>query len=215
MRAIYFLIAAAVLLGVTACTNSDSVLEESSAFESVKDTYGIETVYSGLEGESDIPLVSLDDMRGVLEALRQGANQQKECVIEDLPGSDFGGSDAITRKVMMKEMCKVMTRNGAAQEDYILCVELKFSLDDGNIYYFGTDYSYTSDLFDWRAKGLSLSPVKNSDGYEYAFDTQSYLYFKIADQGNQLVKVPVVFNGSYNFKQGKGTYDFLLLKDVK
>lgn len=91
-------------------------------------------------------------------------------------------------------------------------VELKFSFEKEQVYYWGTDYSYSSDLFDWRAQGLSLTPMKNSDDYTYEFESESYLYFKVSDEANTLVKVPVVFRGNYSFQMQKGTYSFKLLK---
>lgn len=61
-------------------------------------------------------------------------------------------------------------------------------------------------------KACLLTPMKNSDDYTYEFESESYLYFKVSDEANTLVKVPVVFRGNYSFQMQKGTYSFKLLK---
>lgn len=57
--------------------------------------------------------------------------------------------------------------------------------------------------------------MKGGDGNTYGFESESYLYFKVKDEGNVLVKVPVVFKGNYNFLTEEGTYSFQLLKYSK
>ena len=64
-------------------------------------------------------------------------------------------------------------------------------------------------LFNWQGYGASLSTTAERNS---VFSSTSYLYFRVSDQGDCLVKVPVSFKGNYNFKDNKGTYSFTLSK---
>lgn len=207
MKTIYSFIVIALAFGLTSCANTENdVVETTSLFESVMKTYGAEYASYNLVGTNNIPSVLTEEVRSVLESLRQNSNALHDCTRI---------SEKDIEKVVMTGSYKAVTRNGEATEGFALNVELKFSFDKGQVYYWGTDYSYSSDLFDWRAQGLSLTPMKNSDGYTYEFESESYLYFKVSDEANAVVKVPVIFKGNYNFHTEKGTYSFQLLKYSK
>lgn len=207
MKNIHFFIIAILAFGLTACSSlEDEVTEQTDFFESVMNTYGAEYVSYNASNASKIPAVLTDDMCSVLEALRLNSNKLQECI--------WDSKDSF-EKVVMTGSYKAVTRNGSSSENFALNVELKFSLAKGQIYYWGTDYSYSSDLFDWSAEGLSLVPVKDGDGYSYRFESETYLYFKVSDEANAVVRVPVVFKGDYNFQTQSGTYSFKLLKYSK
>lgn len=102
------------------------------------------------------------------------------------------------------------TRSGAFVEQFALCVSINFNIDNnGGVFYIGTTYSSSTDLFNWQGYGASLSTTAEGNS---VFSSTSYLYFRVSDHGNCLVKVPVSFKGSYNFKDNKGTYSFTLSK---
>ena len=117
--------------------------------------------------------------------------------------------------VTAEEMASVLeyqarTRSGAFVEQFALCVSINFNIDNnGGVFYIGTTYSSSTDLFNWQGYGASLSTTAEGNS---VFSSTSYLYFRVSDQGNCLVKVPVSFKGSYNFKDNKGTYSFTLSK---
>lgn len=203
MKTIYSFIVAVLVFGFASCTSADNdATESTSLFESVMNTYGAE--YASYSASNKIPSVLTEEMRNVLETLRLNSNSQQNCIRV---------SEDSFEKVVMTGNYKSVTRSEA--EGFALNVELKFSFDKDQVYYWGTDYSYSSDLFDWSAQGLSLTPMKNSDGYTYEFESETYLYFKISDEANTVVKVPVIFKGNYNFRTEKGTYSFQLLKYSK
>lgn len=206
MKTIYSFIVIALAFDFTSCTTADNeIVEQTSLFESVMSTYGVENVSYNITGADNIPSASTEDMRNVLEALRQNSNTRQNCTRI---------SENNYEKVVMSGSYQTSTRSSVS-EGFALNVELKFSFDNNKIYYWGTDYSFSSNLFDWRAQGGSLSPVKGGDGNTYGFETESYLYFKVKDEGNALVKVSVVFKGNYNFVTEKGTFSFQLLKYSK
>ena len=206
MKTFYSFIVAVLVCGLVSCTpTDDEVVGKTSLFESVMSAYGVEYASYNVSDVDKIPSVLTEDMRSVLEALRLNSNMQQDCIRI---------SEHSFEKVVMTGNYKAITRNGAAN-GFALNVELKFSFDKGQIYYWGTDYSYSSDLFGWSVHGLSLTPVKGGDGCTYGFESETYLYFKVSDEAGTVVKVPVVFKGYYNFHAEKGMYSFQLLKYSK
>lgn len=207
MKTFYFFIATALACCFMSCSSADDgdATEPTSLFETVMSTYGAEYVSYSASKIGEIPSVSTGDMCSVLEALRVNCNVLQDC---------FRTLEDSFEKVVMTGSYMAATRSGV-DEAFALGVELKFSFDKGQVYYWGKDYTYHSNLFSWFAQGLSLSPMKNSDGYAYEFESETYLYFKVSDEANAVVKVPVIFKGSYNFHTEKGTYSFQLLKYSK
>lgn len=205
MKAIYTLIVLTIVLGLTGCSASDDeTMELASGFDAVKATYGLEETVAA--AESGTPSVTLEEMQGVLESLYSGSNIQRECVAVASYNEDKSAF-----KLPMSGSYRTLTRSGVSEEGFSLNVELKFSIEDGQVYYWGTDYTYSSNLFEWRANGLSLASVKGMD-YTYEFESKSYLYFKVVDEGARVVRVPVIFGGNYNFETGKGTYHFQITR---
>lgn len=200
------------VLAFTACSSSsesDSFEDNTSNFESMKSLYGIEA--ATLDSQSgDVPSVSAEEMRGVLEALRKNSEDAHNCKVENQEGYYGTGSDKQT--VQMTAEYQARTRSGALLENFALCVSLNFNVDKASVYYIGTTYSCTTDLFSWKGYGASLTA--KADGNN-VFSSTTYLYFRVTDEGNCLVKVPVSFNGNYNFSAQKGTYNFTLSKASK
>ena len=130
--------------------------------------------------------------------------QQAEVVAVG-PGGTVDG-----KEVKMIAEYQARTRSGAFVEQFALCVSINFNIDNnGGVFYIGTTYSSSTDLFNWQGYGASLSTT--AEGIS-VFSSTSYLNFRVSDQGNCLVKVPVSFKGSYNFKDNMGTYSFTLSK---
>ncbi len=216
MKSICLVIAIMSVLCFTACTSVDNdPIEGTPLYESVKNTYGIEEVSYGMPNADQIPSVTLDQMQAILEALRADSNKKNNCLVELAGDANFGGVDEVNKKVVMGCEYAAKTRTGSLLENFLLRVELKFNIDNGQVFYYGTDYLFNSRLFDWRANGLSLSPAKNKDGYTYEFESESFLYFKVKDKADCLVKVGIIFKGEYNFKTEAGTYSFQLEKNSK
>ncbi|MDD3038940.1 DUF5033 domain-containing protein [Bacteroides sp.] len=208
MKSIKFFLACAFVLAFTACSNteSDSFEDNSSTFESMKTLYGIEA--ATLDSQSDnIPTVTAEEMRGVLEALYKNSDASYDCKVEDVEGYYGAGNNKKT--VMMTAEYKARTRSGALLENFALCVSLKFNVDKSSVYYVGTSYDCVTDLFTWKGYAASISAIPEGGT---VFTSTSYIYFRVSDEGNCLVKVPVSFKGSYDFDAAKGTYNFTLSK---
>ena len=205
MKSIKFFFACVLALTFVACSNaeSDSFEDNTSNFESMKSLYGIESAAYDQKAE-EIPFVTAEEMASVLEALRQNGNTVRNCESETLEGYYEGGD---RKEVKMIAEYQARTRSGAFVEQFALCVSLNFNIDKGAVYYIGTTYSSSTDLFSWQGYGASLSTTADGNSI---FNSTTYLYFRVSDQGNCVVKVPVDFKGSYNFAAGQGTYSFTL-----
>ena len=204
MKSIKFFFACVLALTFVACSNaeSDSFEDNTSNFESMKSLYE-SAVYD--QKAEEIPSVTAEEMASVLEALRQNGNTVRNCESETTEG--FYGDATDKKAVKMLAEYQARTRSGAFVEQFALCVSLNFNIDKGAVYYIGTTYSSSTDLFSWQGYGASLSTTADGNSI---FNSTTYLYFRVSDQGNCVVKVPVNFKGSYNFAAGQGTYSFTL-----
>lgn len=218
MKTYYLLISAIIsVLFFAACSSSvdDTSFDDSSLYESMKTSYGIEDVSSSITQSGTIPSVTVEEMRSVLETLQSNTHKTNNCLVETANDANFGGINEQNKKVVMRSEYDAKNRNGSLLENFLLSVELKFNIDNGQVYYYGTDYVYNSNLFDWRANGLSLSPAKDKGSFTYEFQSESFIYFKLTDRANSIVKVGVLFTGEYNFHTEKGVYSFQLEKTAK
>lgn len=207
MKAVSIFIALLAAFSLAACTTSDDVMDNVSGFSAIKALYGLEETSAEAVGENTVPTVSLEEMKGVLETLYSANAHQKECAMAPL--SRNGEEADFT--VSMTGDYKTATRATSSGKAFSLKVELHFSLENDKIYYWGTDYSFSSVLFKWHAAGLSLASVKGTN-CTYEFNSDTYLYFKISDEGDCLVRVPLLFSGRYDFETGKGLYNFRIFK---
>ena len=166
MKSIKFFFACVLALTFVACSNaeSDSFEDNTSNFESMKSLYGIESAAYDQKAE-EIPSVTAEEMASVLEALRQNGNTVRNCESETTEG--FYGDATDKKAVKMLAEYQARTRSGAFVEQFALCVSLNFNIDKGAVYYIGTTYSSSTDLFSWQGYGASLSTT--ADGTEKAF----------------------------------------------
>lgn len=208
MKSIHLFFVSMITLAFMACTNaeSDSFEDNTSNFESMKSLYGIESAAYDQQ-VSEVPSVTTEEMGSVLEALHRNSTNVQNCKVEDIEG--YYGTDSDKRTVMMTAEYQARTRSGALLENFALCVSLNFNVDKGTLYYAGTSYDCVTDLFTWKGYGASLTTT--ADGGS-SFSSTSYLYFRVSDQDNCLVKVPVSFKGNYDFAANRGTYHFILSK---
>ncbi|GAA6254409.1 DUF5033 domain-containing protein [Bacteroides sp. f07] len=206
MKAIKFFFVSVIALTLVACSSAEDERFEdnSSNFESIKSLYGIESV-GNVADIGNVPSVTAEEMQGVLESLRQNGNVIRECKSENVEG--YFGEDGDRQSVRMIAEYQARTRAGAFLEEFALCVSLNFNVDEDTVYYIGTTYSSSTDLFCWKGYGASLSTTVGGGN---VFTAITHLYFRVSDQKDCLVKVPVDFKGNYNFNAGHGTYSFTL-----
>lgn len=206
MKTVRFFFMSVIALIFVACSNAEDIPFENapSNFEAIKALYGIESAANAAEVDN-VPSVTTEEMESVLEALRQNGNVAHECTSENVEG--YFGEDGDKQSVKMLAEYQAHTRSGAFLEEFALCVSVNFNIDKDVVYYIGTTYSSSTDLFSWKGYGASLSTTAAGGNL---FTATTHLYFRVGDQNNCLVKVPVDFKGNYNFNTGQGTYSFTL-----
>lgn len=211
MKFINFFFVCMFAMTFVACSNaeSDSFEDNTSSFESMKSLYGIVSAAYDREVD-DVPSVSTEEMGSVLEALRMNSSIAQECKVEDIEG--YYGAQSDRKTVKMTAEYQARTRSGVLVENFALCVSLNFNVDKSTLYYIGTTYDCATDLFFWKGYGASLTTTPEGNS---VFSSTSYLYFRVNDRDDCLVKVPVVFKGSYDFAANKGTYRFTLSKTMQ
>lgn len=188
--------------GFVSCTSDAGLSEQISETEEVMFEYGAEYVSVAASMEGEIPTVSISEMRSVLQTLRANAGNVKECSLNSADGDNL-------LKVRLSENYRVASR-ADADGSFTLGINLKFGYEGGAVFYRGAEYEYSSSLFVWANGSTSLAPVRNTDGCTYSFDSDSYLYFKLKEEGGTIVRVPGRFHGNCSFLSGKGTYSFSL-----
>lgn len=210
MKAIKLFFACVIAFTFVACSSdeSDGFEVSSSNFQSMKSLYGIES--AAYDNAPEVPSVTSEEMASVLEALRQNGSTVRDCQSDNIDSYYSDGSDRKTVKMTAEYQAR--TRGGAFIENFELCVSLNFNIDKGAVYYIGTTYSSTTDLFGWQGYGASLTATPEEGSI---FTSTTFLYFRVSDQDNCLVKVPVNFKGNYNFATNQGTYSFTLSKVSK
>ncbi|MFV0327341.1 MAG: DUF5033 domain-containing protein [Bacteroides xylanisolvens] len=206
MKAFKLLFVSVVVFTFAACSNAedDRFEDSSSNFELIKSLYGIESV-TNVADAGNVPSVTAEEMESVLEALRRNGNITHECKSENTEGYFGEGGDRQSVKMIAEYQAR--TRAGAYLEEFALCVSLNFNVDKEAVYYIGTTYSFSTDLFIWKGYGASLSTTAGGGN---VFTATTHLYFRVSDQEDCLVKVPVDFKGNYDFNAGCGTYNFTL-----
>lgn len=218
MKATYSLLAAlAIAVTMTACSaGSDSSindLENTASSKSnttvtlstLKSNYGAETV-TNVSGDS-IPAITADKADGILLAFKNNSNTTKANSIEN-----DNSISKDTRKVIMNEDYSATSRSGS--ENFNLKVVLNFTMENNTLYYWGSDYNYSSSSFKWNSNSMSFTSVKGSSN-TFEFTSTGYLYFKISDIGNTVLRVPVLFKGTHNFNTNEGTFSFQLVNCSK
>lgn len=197
-----------IAFAFTACTNAETENFEdtSSSFESMKSLYGIESAAFDQQ-LNNIPTVTAEEMGSVLDALHKNSVNAQDCRVENI--NEYYGAGNDKKTVMMTAEYQARTRSGHYVDKFALCVSLSFNIETkkGSVYYVGTTYSSVSELFSWKGYGASLT--SKADGSS-DFTSTTYLYFRVSDQNNCLVKVAVNFKGNYNFDTNKGAYNFTL-----
>lgn len=212
MKATYLTLIALIMVGMSSCSGSDEITDNTNtestsiiSLSTLKSMYGAQDVTTETIDTSNVPSIAIKQMQGILEAMYQSSKTVKNCIVTQANN---------TKKVTMTETYVTESRSGL-NENLDLNVVMNFSNDNGTVYYWGTDYKYSTSYFKWSANSMSLSPSKTDSGYVYDFSSEGYLYFKVSDAGNIVLRVPVIFKGSHNFNTDKGTYSFQLVKCSK
>lgn len=201
MKAIYLMIAMLTMMSLASCTaDGNDPVENSSSTYLLEKTYGaISVAYTENNSDklnlNDLPAISLSEADQILSNLRKHTNAKEE---QDVHTTDKGNQKLLA--VIMKQ---------TIDNKYTFAIQLNMSSDsDGMVYYGGYKAECSSSLMKWYLKGFSLSS-DNATGNN-KFESQSYLYIKVVDNGIKYMQIPVSIKGTYNPKNHKAAFSYSL-----
>lgn len=178
---------------VASCTaKSDSPLEEVIVPSILESRYAASEV-SETEDLSALPAISLSETENILNTLHNHTNAKEELVVEK--------EDNAQLHVIIKQ---------TIGNKYAFTIQLNLSnYEDGTLFYNGYESSCSSDLMKWDVSGFALAS-SNTEKYTYNFSSNSYLYFKVVDNGIRYMRVPVKIQGSYHTDNNQASYTYTL-----
>lgn len=201
MKAIYFMIAMLTMMSLASCTaDGNDPVDNSSSTYLLEKTYGARSV-SYQENNSDnlnlndLPAISLSEADEILSTLRKHTNAKEEL---DIKAAERGEETLL--KIAMKQI---------VNNKYTFTIQLSMSsYSDGSLYYNGYTAECSSSLMKWYLKGFSLASDKSTGNYK--FESESYLYMKVVDNGIKYMQIPVSIKGTYNPNNHRAAFSYNL-----
>lgn len=201
MKAIYLMIAMLTMMSLASCTaDGNDPVENSSSTYLLEKTYGaISVAYTENNSDklnlNDLPAISLSEADQILSNLRKHTNAKEELDVQTMNKGNQTLLDVIMKQTINNK--------------YTFTIQLNMSSDsDGMVYYGGYKAECSSSLMKWYLKGFSLSS-DNATGNN-KFESQSYLYIKVVDNGIKYMQIPVSIKGTYNPKNHKAAFSYSL-----
>lgn len=134
---------------------------------------------------SELPPVSVEEANQILSTLRAQKNVKSTQTIGAKDGES--GQKFLTISV---------EQSVDGKHTLTLQLDMITYEDDGSLYYKDYHAFDSSSLYIWHMSGFGLS-TSGMEGM-YKFEGNSCLYFKIADNGETYIQVPVKVNGTYH-----------------
>ena len=180
MKAIHLLIATLIMMSLASCT-----AESSDPVDNSSSTYFLERTY------------------GARSVTYEG-NNSDNLNLNDLPAISLKEADDKGNQTLLKVITS-QTINGK----YTFTIQLNLTgYADGDLYYNGYNAECSSSLMKWYVKGFSLAS-DNSEG-NFIFQSESYIYMKVADNGIKYMQIPVSIRGTYNPKSHDASFTYKL-----
>lgn len=195
MKAYYYLSVLFISICLSSCSaESNNPLNEieNSAIMSLESKFAATKVAASSDLK-ELPAISLSEAEKILETLRNHTNAKEELKIEQENNPDL--------RVAIKQ---------TIDNKYAFTIQLNLSsYEDGSLFYNGYKNTCSSNLMKWELNGFALSSDKNNS-YCYNFSSDSYLYFKIIEEGIHYLRIPVKIKGNYFTTNHDASYTYTL-----
>ena len=201
MKATHLIIAMLVMMSLASCSaDGNDPVENSVSTYLLEKTYGARSVtYKENNSDklklSELPAISLSEADHILSVLRKHTDAQEELDIR----TATKGEQTWLRIVMKQTI----------DHKYAFTIQLNMNCySDGSLYYGGYQAECSSSLIKWYLKGFSLATDNATKNYK--FESQSYIYMKVIDNGIKYMQIPVTIKGNYNPRNHDAAFSYNL-----
>ena len=201
MKSSIIVVAMLAVLSMTSCTSSENDPMEQVETIDMLSTYGARSMattdknFKNLHLD-ELPGVSVAEASNILSTIRKHAEEEqtlnvKENLHEKHYDIDIRMDETIGHKYT-----------------FTIQLHMQKNQDNGIVYYKSYDANCSASNFAWYIKGFSFA-TDNVTG-DNKFESPSYLYFKVLDNGVNYIQVPVTVKGTYCPKNNQAEFTYTL-----